>query len=311
MSLTLAGRPDRFHGRFSCSSVPIATVAPGASVELTGIPDVGWGLEPPTDVVSPRRKVEPRSAGPCLMGPIAVQGAIPGDTLSVRIDEIVPGDWGWTYAGAQMGDEAMRNHTGVAGAPLTLLRWKIDRAAGVVESTPFGAVPLRPFLGSIGLAPDVEDACAWTPHQGGGNLDCRELVAGTTILLPVLAEGALLSLGDGHAAQGDGEVAGTAVECSLDRVRITIDLIRGRRLIAPIIETPNAVIACGVGQTLEDAAGMAMSAIIDEIQHRRPETGLDRALTIAFASAAVHLRITQLVNPRKGVHAVWPRAGSS
>ncbi|MBC7835236.1 MAG: acetamidase/formamidase family protein [Phycisphaerales bacterium] len=140
-------------------------------------------------------KVEPRDAvsdiGPCLCGPVAVRGARPGDTLEIAIEEVQPGPWGWTYA-----------------------------ARGIATNQLGQTAPLRPFLGTVGLAPRAgEQVCPWTPRGSGGNMDCRELVAGTVLYLPVMAEGGLLSVGDGHAAQGDGELSGTAIECAMEEAR--------------------------------------------------------------------------------------------
>lgn len=297
--------PDRpnLHGRFSSRATPALVVDSGDTVAFAA-PDVSWGLEPPTSVTAPRRKVEPRDpvrdAGPCLCGPIAVRGAAPGDALEIHIEELRPGPWGWTYAGGQMATPGLRGALGVAGAPLTLVRWTIDAAVGRAVSDSGHAVALRPFLGTIGLAPAEEDACGWTPRACGGNMDCRELVAGSTLLLPVMADGALLSVGDGHAAQGDGELSGTAIECPMEgRLRLT--LRRGMRLSGPRAKTPAGWVTMGFGETLDRAAEVAASSMLDLMMER---FGLGRAGALALASSRVDLRITQLVNPLRGVHAV-------
>lgn len=297
--------PDRpnLHGRFSSRAKPALVVDSGDTVAFSA-PDVSWGLEPPTSVTAPRRKVEPRDpardAGPCMCGPIAVRGAQPGDTLEIHIEELRPGPWGWTYAAGGMATAGLRAALGVDGAPLTLLRWSIDAGAGRAVADGGQVVELRPFLGTIGLSPAEEDACGWTPRACGGNMDCRELVVGSTLLLPVMAEGALLSVGDGHAAQGDGELSGTAIECPMEgRLRLT--LRRGVRISGPRARTPAGWVTMGFGETLDRAAEAAAASMLDLMME---QLGLGRAEALALASSRVHMRITQMVNPLRGVHAI-------
>jgi acetamidase/formamidase len=131
-------------------------------------------------------------------------------------------------------------------------------------------------------------------------MDCRELVSGTTLYLPVGVEGALFSVGDGHAAQGDGEVCGNAIECPMDRVELTFRLV-DQRLDAPRARTAEAWITFGFDPDLNRATMMALSGMLDLIQGER---GVSRQEALALASVAVDLRITQIVNQAQGVHAV-------
>jgi len=299
------------HAAFSSGSPAILTVESGDSVCFT-LPDVGWGLEPPTSTTAPRLKVEPRDpvvdAGPCLCGPIAVRGARPGDTLEIEIGTIRPGPWGWTYAGRGMSTPGLNAALGIGEEPLTLLKWDLVREGlgGFAKDQHGHEAPLRPFLGIIGLAPEGEPACGWTPRACGGNMDCRELVSGTTLYLPVMVEGAMLSVGDGHAAQGDGELAGTAIECAMEEAHLRLRVRRDMRVEGPRARTPEGWVTMGFAPTLDRAAEIAASAMLDLMVE---QLGIPRAEALALASARVDLRITQMVNPVRGVHAVLRESG--
>lgn len=292
--------PDIYHARFSATATPAITIESGDSVAFR-TPDVSWGVEPPVSTTSPRRKIEHTEPGPCLCGPVAVRGAEPGDALEIDIEHLRPGPWGWTYAGGGMSTPELNSALGIAGAPLALLRWTLDDQRRAATNQLGHSVAVRPFLGIMGLAPAGEPACAWTPRACGGNMDCRELVAGSKLFLPVEVEGGLLSVGDGHAAQGDGELSGTAVECMMEEARLRVTIRKGLRITGPRIRAADAWITLGFGQTLDQAAAAAASAMLDLMT---AQLGLPRAEALALASARVHLRITQMVNPGRGVHAV-------
>lgn len=291
--------PAHYHASFTSS--PILTVDSGDSVSFQ-TPDVGWGLEPPTSTTAPRRKVEPRADGPCLCGPVAIAGARPGDTLEISIEHIRPGPWGWTYSGRGLSTPALNAALGLADAPLTLLRWTLNSERSAATSHLGHTVPVRPFLGMVGLAP-AEPASPWTPDPCGGNMDCRELTAGSTLFLPVMVDGGLLSVGDGHAAQGDGELSGTAIECPMEEARLRLTLRRDLRIPGPRIRTADAWITLGFAESLDRAAEIAASSMLDLMTE---QLAIPRAEALALASARVHLRITQMVNPHRGVHAVLP-----
>jgi acetamidase/formamidase len=298
----LAVTPAMLHGRFSSSRAPVLQVDSGDTVTILGIPDVSWGLEPPTSTTAPRRKVEPRESGPCLCGPIEIADAAPGDAIEIEIQSIRTTSWGWTYAGAGMSTPGLNAALGLGDAPLTLVRWQIDRERGIARSDVGPEVPLRPFPGTIGLAPSETDACAWTPRSCGGNMDCRELGEGSTLLLPVLADVALLSIGDGHAAQADGELSGTAIECGIESICVRLTLRKDTPLPGPLVLVGNRSITLGFADTLDRAAEIAAGAMLGLIAARK---NVSRAQAAAIASAAVSLRITQMVNPLRGVHAIW------
>lgn len=301
-------RPDRpnLHAHFSRDARPVLTVESGDSVSLS-TPDVGWGLEPPTSTTAPRRKVEPRDPardnGPCMVGPIAVNGAEPGDVLEVVIERVRPCAWGWTYAGGSMVSAAYNRGLGIGDAPLTLLRWTLDGDRRTTTSDKGDTVPVRAFMGTLGLSSDEAHASGWVPRVCGGNMDCPELVEGSTLLLPVKVRGGLLSTGDGHAAQGEGELSGTAIECAIEEVRLRLTVQKRVSIAGPRIKTADgAWVTLGFGETLDLAAERAVSGMLDVMVE---ETGRERAELLALASARVSVRVTQMVNPLRGVHAVW------
>jgi acetamidase/formamidase len=163
---------------------------------------------------------------------------------------------------------------------------------------------LRPFMGVMGVAPPEPGEHSTTPPRvWGGNIDCKELVSGTTLYLPIGVEGALFSVGDGHGAQGDGEVCGTAIECPMKRVELTFDLVDAPPLKAPRAKTADAWLTFGFDEDLNRAMLMALNGMLDLIQEQR---GVDRQEALLLASLAVDLRITQIVNRAQGVHAVLP-----
>jgi acetamidase/formamidase len=255
----------------------------------------------------PRRKFGPRASprddGPCLVGPVAVRGAEPGNGLEVHIEAVVPGAWGWTVAG-EIGffNAGLNRLLGVAEGPPGTTRWRLDNDAMVATSHHGHAVRLRPFLGTIGLSPAASGwHSARLPGSTGGNLDCKELTAGSTLYLPVAVTGALVSVGDGHATQGDGEVSGTAIECPMERVDLRYVVRDDLDLDAPRARTPHRRITFGFGEDFDEAAANALNEMLDLMTLR---FGLSRKDTLALASPVVDLRVTQLVNGVCGVHAV-------
>jgi acetamidase/formamidase len=267
------------HGHFSRDLPAILTIDPGDSIAFA-CPNAGWRLDADT-VFEPRD--EELDAGHALVGPIDVRGAVAGKTLVVRIDEVRPGTFGETW-GRQ-----------------THVLWYLDPDAGTGADEGGTRVALAPFLGVIGMPPDEQGIhSTGPPRRWGGNIDCKELVAGTELYLPISVAGAHFSAGDGHAAQGDGEVSGTAIECFVERAQLTLEL-SDLELRSPIARTPSSWIAFGFDEDLDLAAEEAMATMLDLLER---ELGLDRSYALALSSIAVDLRVTQIVNGVKGVHAV-------
>ena len=221
-------------------------------------------------------------SGHALSGPVEVRGARAGQTLVVRIDEVTPRSWGVTFAD---------------GDPFL---WTLD--GGQATDDHGVTVALAPFLGVIGMPPPEPGVHSTTPpRRFGGNIDCKLLVAGTTLYLPIPVDGALLSAGDGHGAQGDGEVSGTAIECPLERAQLTLDVRDDLDLRMPVARTADAWIAFGFDEDLDLAAEQSMATMLDLMER---ELGFGRTHALALASVVVDLHVTQVVNVAKGVHAV-------
>jgi acetamidase/formamidase len=243
-----------------------------------------------------------------VSGPVFVKGARPGDVLAIEILEFKPGDWGWTALIPGFGllaDEF----------PDPWLRISaVDVASKVVRFSDKVSLPLRPFPGTIGVAPaEPGSHPILPPTRWGGNLDTKHLTAGATLFLPVGVEGALLSVGDTHAAQGDGEVCGTAIESRMDIV-LRLSVRRDLAITAPQFDLPAVAgadlpsyhVCTGVGPDLTEAARDAIRAMVDFLREHHE---LDREEAYALTSVACDLRIHELVDaPNWVVGAFLPDA---
>ncbi|RST32158.1 acetamidase [Sphingomonas ginkgonis] len=304
-------------GHYDASAAPVLTVQSGDTVVvhtlLTNSPKGLEGAGLPADQVEPSLRAVfdavPASArgpgGHILTGPIAIAGAQPGDTLEIRILKI---DLAIPYAYNAFGPT-----TGFLPDDFPYRRIKIvplDRRRMTGSVAPGVEVPLHPFFGSIGVAPPAPfgryDSTAPAIH--GGNMDNRLLVAGTTLFLPVHAPGALLEVGDGHAAQGNGEVDITALETSLVG---TFELVlhkKGAGAAAeaayPRAETPDAFVAMGYDEDLSNAARKAVRNMIGFLVAAK---GMSRDDAYMLVSTAGDVEVTELVDRNKGVHVVLPK----
>jgi acetamidase/formamidase len=268
---------ETVHGYFSNALPPVLTVDPGDSVRFQAL-NAGWRWEAGAELFE---RDEELHAGHALTGPIEVSGARAGQTLVVEIDDVTPRGWGITF-----GD----------GEPF---EWRLDGDAWRLDVL---AVASAPFLGVIGMPPPEPGIHSTIPpRRFGGNIDCKLLVAGTTLFLPIPVDGALLSAGDGHGAQGDGEVSGTAIETPVERAELTLGIRDDFELRMPVARTADAWVAFGFDRDLDVAAELATETMLDLMER---ELGLDRKRALALASVAVDCRVTQLVNDAKGVHAV-------
>jgi acetamidase/formamidase len=294
---------ENLHGTFSPDIEPILTIDPGDSVRFETL-DAGWGLEAFPDDGSERAVFAPQDekldAGHALCGPIAVRGASPGKTLAVRIDERRAGAFGFNAAGGPNPTRA--EPFGLSVELRLLLRWKLDREMMVATNHLGHKVAMRPFLGVMGLPPaEPGHHPTAPPRVTGGNLDCKELVPGTTLFLPIAVEGGLFSTGDGHAAQGDGELSGTAIECPMELAALTFDVRDDMQIEVPHALSPDAWLTFGVNEDLDQAMFQAVNAMLDLIVRLH---GVDRGTALALASTVVDVRVTQVVNGVKGCHAV-------
>jgi acetamidase/formamidase len=284
------------HGHFSRDLPPVVTIDSGDTVALSCL-DSGWH-------VAPGEKFGPRDEeldeGHALVGPIEVRGARAGQTLAVRIDQVRVGWFGATFAGGW--STPLNDRLGMSEGERLVLHWSLDAEAGIGRDQHGREVELRPFPGVLGMPPPEPGVHPTGPPRGwGGNIDCKELVAGTTLFLPIPVDRALFSAGDGHARQGDGEVSQTAIECPLDRLELTLTVADSPELPTPIAWTPDAWLTFGFDDDLDEAVAIAVGAMLELMQR---ELGVERADALALASVVVDLRVTQVVNGVKGVHAV-------
>jgi acetamidase/formamidase len=293
--------PETTRDTFSREHPAVLAVDPGDTVVVRSLDASGY-LTRQTFPGEQPEKMFGAARGHCLTGPIEVRGARPGDMLAVRLLALRPGEWGWTVAGAL--DTPVTRRLGLAGGPPAWLLWELDPDAGKGTTDGGFTRSLAPFLGVMGMPPPDPGEHSTIPPRalGGGNIDCRELVAGSTLYLPVTVPGALLYLGDGHAAQGDGEVGGTAIECPM-----TTEAVLGIAVDPPLptvhAETPAGRITFGFDADLNAAMGDALDAMVTWMQAL---FGLGRAAALALASTTVDLRVTQVANQVWGVHAVLP-----
>jgi acetamidase/formamidase len=281
---------------------PVLTVEPGDTVTVRTLSAAGYTERQPGPGREAQTLIDPRR-GHCLVGPIAVAGAQPGAVLAVRFDTLVPDDWGYTGSGGV--DTPVNRALGLTDpASRGPLLWDIDPAAGTAVNQLGLGVRTAPFLGVVGLPPESAGEHSTIPPReaGGGNVDCRELVAGSTLYVPVTVPDALLFVGDGHAAQGDGEVSGTAVECGMTTT-MTLSLLDAAPVAGVHADTPAGRITLGFDQDLNTATAIALDRMVDWIAGLH---GIGRAEALAMASVAVSMRVTQVANRTWGVHALLP-----
>ena len=261
--------------------------------------DAGACVEPRRALDTETKRLDGAGAGHALCGPIAVNGALKGQTLAIEFVEIRTGSWGWTGGGGS--STPLNDRLGVSDEPWSFFEWTLDSHAGTAVNQYGYIVDLRPFMGVVGMPPDEPGSHPTGPPRScGGNIDCKELVAGSTLYLPISVHEALLSTGDGHGRQGDGEVSGMAIECPMERVEIRLDVLDEPRLEMPRAHTPIGWITFGFGDVIEDAIHQATYEMLDFLVER----GFQRKQAIAFASVVVDVRVTQLVNGTVGAHAV-------
>ena len=298
-------------GYYWSEAQPVLRIQPGDTVILravhVGSPETleKAGL-PPAEVETELREIHERvkdrgPGGHVLTGPIYIEGAEPGDTLEVRIkriDPVIP------YAYNTLSPTRGFLSGEFLDLRSRIIRFDLERNVALFQEGI--EIPLRPFFGSMGVAPPfsagrINSAPPWI-H--GGNMDNKELTAGTVLYLPVHVPGALFQAGDGHGAQGNGEVDITALETSL-RGEFEFILHKGRLLEWPRAETPTHYISMGAHEDLTEAAKIAVREMIRFLVQSK---GLSREDAYMLCSSAVDFQITQLVDGNKGVHGMLPKA---
>ncbi|MGK9169792.1 acetamidase/formamidase family protein [Inquilinus limosus] len=296
------------HFGWDRSIPPVATVAPGTTLEFDCL-DASGGQLSASSTVADVAALDFGKVNP-VTGPIFIDGAQPGDALKITLDHYTPSGFGWTANIPGFGLLADQ----FKDPALHLWRYEADTLAPALFST-LAKVPLKPFAGTIGLAlaePGLHSVVP--PRRVGGNLDIRDLSAGATLYLPVEVAGALFSIGDTHAAQGDGEVCGTAIESPM-RVTLRLDLVKGANLKMPRFTTPGPVarhvdgkgyeVTTGVGPDLMEGARIAVSEMIELLCRTRNMAPIDAYM---LCSVCGDLRISEIVDqPNWVVSFYFPR----
>jgi acetamidase/formamidase len=310
---TLLPTPQTVHiGHFLATLKPVLTIDSGDIVTLESTPSIvpsvvdAAGVVPPSAVPQHQRDiygtVQDRGPGPhVLTGPIAIRGAMPGDVLEVRILDVeLVLDWGYNrqrpYAGT-LPDEFPALWTRIIPINRTTKTAQVARGVTVPVN--------RPFFGIMGVAPDTGRISSGPPGVHAGNMDNKDLIAGTTLFMPVHAPGALFSAGDAHAAQGHGEVDLTAIEAGM-RGKFQFIVRKDMKLRWPRAETPTHWMVMGLNPDLDEAMKIAVRETIDFIVQRFPHLTREEAYMIA--SVAVDYHVTQVVDGTKGIHGMIPKS---
>ncbi|HUC61843.1 MAG TPA: acetamidase/formamidase family protein [Alphaproteobacteria bacterium] len=312
--------PETVHwGYLSGAAEPILFVKPGAVVTIETVSHEGlledqgapaafferFGIPRArvlADAIEIYAKVQHSGTGPHIVSaPVYVEGAEPGDVLAVHVLAAEPR--------VPYGVNASRMNKGSLPDRFTLNRSVVipfDLKRNVAKFAPGIELPLKPFFGIMATGParHLGKLSSVPPGAYGGNIDLNELTAGSTFHIPVHVPGALFMVGDGHAAQGDGEVNLTAIETSMTG-RFRLELVKGRSLTFPRAETPTHWIAIGLHENLDEAMRIAVRETIDFLVATQ---GLSEADAYALASVAVDFEVTQVVDQVKGIHAMIPKA---
>lgn len=297
------------HLGWSNTLPPVVRIAPGDSLELVAA-DASGGQLSSAATVQDLTGLDFARINP-VTGPVHIDSAEPGDVLKVTVLSFAPSGWGWT---ANLPGFGLLARDFVQPA-LRLWRYEPDTLAPALFGS-WARVPLKPFAGTIGVAPAAPGVHSVVPpRRVGGNMDIRDLAAGSELYLPVEVPGALFSVGDTHAAQGDGEVCGTAIESPM-RVALRFDLIKQQPLTFPRFTTPAAVtshidsrgyeVTTGIGPDLMEAARAAVRGMVELLTARHGMPAVDAYL---LCSVCGDLRISEIVDlPNWTVSFYFPRA---
>lgn len=297
------------YGHYWAETKPALTIDSGDIIDvdtlLTSTPDrLEKSGVPASEIQASLRAIveQVKDRGPgghILTGPVYVNGAEPGDALEVKVLSIdLPIAYGYN------GCSGFVRENCEPGRGQTIIR--LDRKAMTATFLPHVVIPLRPFFGSMGVAPaaEVGRVSSNPPSTHAGNLDNKELVAGTTLYIPVHVKGALFEVGDGHAAQGDGEVDQTGIETSL-RGRLQLTVRKGMKLSWPRAETSTHYISMGTDVDLTKATRVAIQEMIDFLAANKK---MDKHQAYQLTSLAGDVAITQLVDGTMGVHVKMPKS---
>ena len=275
---------------------PVARLKSGDILETNSVDAFGNAIQKPGDPLSLVKGDNP------LTGPFYIEGAQPGDTLAVKIMDIqVDGNQGVGAFAPGFGALNETNYTPMLHPPLPEKIWlyPIDHATNTatfraLDSNFSVKIPLHPFFGCIGVAPAGGEArSSIVPAEFGGNMDSPEVSVGNTLYLPVNVPGALLYMGDGHAAMGDGEVAGTAIEVPL-RTRLQINVLKGQKINWPRFENDDTIMAVGAYRPLDDALRIAFTELVGWIHN---DYGISELDTYELLSKVARIHLNEMVDP--------------
>jgi acetamidase/formamidase len=293
-------------GLFDPARAPIVTIDSGDVVVYENT----WThfldrLQPgvPVEELAKMRQGAPGRGVHSIIGPVAVAGARPGDLLEIRFLALRTIGFGANFHNAgelrtgTLPDEFDRGHVHY---------FDLNGADGYVEFAPHIKLELRPFQGTFGVAhPSGVAVSSVAPGQHAGNIDVKELVAGTTLFVPVWLDGGLIYTGDSHALQGDGEVNITALETAMEEVRVQIILHKQANYAWPMIETPTHWLMLGLHESLNEALRISLRNTIDFLSTK---ANLSREDAYGLASLAVDFRVSQMVDVNNGIHAMIPKS---
>ncbi len=275
---------------------PVARLRPGNILEANSLDCFGNAIKKPGDTLSLSKGDNP------LTGPFFIEGAEPGDTLVVHILDLqVDGNQGVGAFAPGFGALNETNYTPMLHPPLPERIWfyPIDHAGNTatfqaLDSNYKVKIPLHPFLGCIGVAPSSGEArSSVVPAEFGGNMDAPEVSVGNTLYLPVNVSGGLLYFGDGHAAMGDGEIAGTAIEVPM-KARLQLDLVKGKHTNWPRFENENEIMAAGIYRPVDDAVRIAFTELVGWIH---ADYGLSELDAYELLSKVGKIHLTEMVDP--------------
>jgi acetamidase/formamidase len=279
-----------------CVAPPVARLRPGNILEANSLDCFGNAIKKPGDTLALSKGDNP------LTGPFYIEGAEPGDTLAVHILDLqVDGNQGIGAFAPGFGALNETNYTPMLHPPLPERIWfyPIDHASDTatfqaLDSNYKVKIPLHPFLGCIGVAPaNGEARSSIVPAEFGGNMDAPEVSAGNTLYLPVNVSGALLYFGDGHAAMGDGEIAGTAIEVPM-KARLQVDVVKGKHTNWPRFENEKEIMAAGIYRPVDDALRIAFTELVAWIH---ADYGLSELDAYELLSKVGKIHLTEMVDP--------------
>ncbi|HLW52711.1 MAG TPA: acetamidase/formamidase family protein [Candidatus Angelobacter sp.] len=289
-------KPSELKYTFAASYQPVARLNSGDILETNTVDCFGNAIKKPGDTLSMAPGDNP------LTGPFFIEGAEPGDTLAVKILDLkVDGDQGIGALAPGFGALNSTNYTPMlnGSVPEKIWFYPIDQASNTatfqaLDSKYSVKIPLHPFFGCIGVAPAGNEArSSVVPEAFGGNMDSPEASAGNTVYFPVNVSGAMLFLGDGHAAMGDGEIAGTAIEVPL-RSRVQVQVIKGRKIAWPRFENDEYIMAVGAYRPLDDAVRIAFTELVSWI-HK--DYGLSDLDAYELLSEVAEIHLNEMVDP--------------